>query len=150
MANHHLDRLARDRAIEQSLMAAMEVNEVLRKKRRDAPALVELISTLIGHQDPKNLQLKHDLLSDAQFASLSSRAARLSGHPYSSSSELDRILSLLLEVNTLGLSNFREDDLSFIRDFCLGLNTVFVEELASRNAEPPLARARRPILADLD
>ena len=150
MANHHLDRLARDRAVEQSLVAAMEVNDVLRDRRSDAPGLVELISTLIGHQDPENVQLKRDLLSDSQFASLSSRAAKFSGHPYRSSSDLDRILSLLLAVSKVCLSKFTKDELGFIRDFCLGLNAVFVEELSSRNTEPPLARPPRPILADLD
>ena len=150
MASHHLDRLARDRAVEQSLMAAIEVNDVVRNLRDDAPGLVELIATLIGHQDLEGVASKRELLADLQFASLSSRAAKFSGELYGSASELDRILSLLLRVSRFGLSKFPKEDLEFIRDFCVGLNKVFVEELSSRTSEPPLARARQTLLVGVD
>ncbi len=42
MANHHLNRVARDLAVEQSLDAAIEINEVINHKRQDAPALLKL------------------------------------------------------------------------------------------------------------
>jgi hypothetical protein len=150
MASHHLDRLARDRAVEQSLVAALEVNDVLRDKRKESPALVELISTLTGHRDLENPRLKRDLLADSQFASLSSRAATYSGKDFGSSSELDGILSLLIQASKVGLTSFSKDQLSFIRDFCVGLNSVFVEEISTRMSEPPLARARQPQLASVN
>jgi len=67
MGNHHLDRLARDRAIEQSLVAALEINDVLRGSREDAPGLVELVSALLGSEDPDNLPSKRELLADSHL-----------------------------------------------------------------------------------
>jgi hypothetical protein len=39
MANRHLNRAARDLAVEESLDAAIEIDEVINNKREDAPAL---------------------------------------------------------------------------------------------------------------
>ena len=143
MLSHSLNRFARDVAIEQSLDAAIEMSEVIRGKRSDSPALSDLIHTLMGADIQDGSPSKRDLLSDSQFASISQRAAALSGRYYTSASELSDVLELLLKVNSVGLTKFSPDDLNFIRDFCLGLNQSFVSEAFSRTPEPPLARSRR-------
>jgi hypothetical protein len=142
MTTHHLDRSARDRAVEQSLVAAIEINEVIRNLRSDAPGLLTLITMLLGHPDKDHGNLRRDLLANSQLASLSFRAATSSGQLHGSKPELERILGLLLQVSQLGLDKFSRDDLVVIRDFALGLNRVLVEEISARIAEPPLARSR--------
>lgn len=149
MASRHLDKLARDRAVEQSLIAALEVNEVLNNTRQDSPGLENLVAMLLGRGDHENLPSKRELLADSQFASLSARAAKVTGQIYASADELERILELLLRASKAGLRNFSKDDLGFIRDFCLGLNSVFIEEISSRS-EPPMGRARHPQLVTVD
>ena len=141
MLTHSLNRFARDVAIEQSLDAAIEMSDVIRGKRSDSPALSGLVHTLMGADDQKSSLSK--LLTDSQFASISQRAAALSGRHYTSASQLSDILELLLKVNSVGLTKFTADDLNFIRDFCLGLNQSFVLEAFSRIPEPPLARSRQ-------
>ena len=121
-----------------------------KKTAATRPGLVELVLTLIGQQDPENMPSKRELLADSQFASLSSRAATYSGRPFGSGPQLDRILSLLLRISKVGLTHFSQEDLTFVRDFCLGLNTVFVEEIAARTPEPPLARVRYPQTVAVD
>jgi hypothetical protein len=101
-----LNRFARDLAIEQSLDAAIEVNDVIKGKRPDSPALSGLVHTLLGADDQGGSPSKRDLLSDSQFASISQRAAALSGRHYTSANELSDILDLLLQVNSVGLTIF--------------------------------------------
>src|SRR5580704_401335 len=141
MANHHLNRVARDLAVEQSLDAAIEINEVINDKRQDAPALLKLASLLIGTESEGTAPSKRELLNDSQFASLSFRAAVSPGKDPASPQDLDLILDLLVRVIGAGLANFSRDDLTRIRDFCLGLNREFASEVASRIPEPVIARS---------
>jgi hypothetical protein len=143
MVSHSLNRFARDLAIEQSLDAAIEISDVITGKRSDSPALSVLVHTLMGADDQGVSPSKRDLLSDSQFASISQRAAALSGRLYTSANELSGILELLIQVNSVGLTKCSADDLNFIRDFCLGLNQSFVLEAFSRTPEPPLVRSRQ-------
>jgi hypothetical protein len=143
MANHHLNRVARDLAVEQSLDAAIEINEVINDKRQDAPALLKLASLLIGTESEGTAPSKRELLNDSQFASLSFRAAVSPGKDPASPQDLDLILDLLVRVIGAGLANFSRDDLTRIRDFCLGLNREFASEVASRIPEPVIARSSK-------
>lgn len=83
MANHHINRVARDLAVEQSLDAALELSEIICKKRQDAPALSVLARSLIGTQPEGGAPSHRELLSNSQLASLSFRAANRpeSSHP---------------------------------------------------------------------
>src|ERR1700731_4818096 len=106
MLSHSLNRIARDLAIEQSLDAAIEISDVITGKRSNSPALSNLIHTLMGADDQGVSPSKRDLLTDSQFASISQRAAALSGRHYTSTNELSDILDLLLKVNSVGLTHF--------------------------------------------
>ena len=143
MVNHHLNRVARDLAVEQSLDAAIEINEVINHKRQDAPALLKLASLLIGTHSEGTTPTKRELLNDSQFVSLSFRAAVSTGKAPASPQDLDLILDLLVRVIGAGLANFSPDDLTRIRDFCLGLNCELASEVASRIAEPVIARSSK-------
>jgi hypothetical protein len=79
MLTHSLNRFARDVAIEQSLEAAIEMSDVIAGKRSESPALSNLIHTLMGADIQEGSPSKRDLLGDSQFASISQRAAALSG-----------------------------------------------------------------------
>ena len=148
MATHHLDRSARDRAVEQSLIAAIQINDVIRDLRSDAPGLVELMAMLLGRQDREHLQSRRDLLANSQLASLSFRAAASSGQTHDAQPAVERILDLVLQISRIGLNKFSKEELSILRDFCLGLNSVLVEEISTRGSEPPLARNRpRPLVS---
>jgi hypothetical protein len=145
MAIHHMNRAARDLAVEQSLDAAIEVDEVIRGARSDAPMLNRLVTNLIGTAS-ENGPGKKDLLRDSQFNSLYHRAAISSGRDDAALGEND-ILSLLFTVDSLGVSKFSPDQLAIVRDFCLGLNQELVSESYNRTPEPPLARSRHQKLA---
>lgn len=142
MTNHHLNRVSRDLAVEQSLDAAIEINEVINHKRQDAPALLKLASLLVGTQSEGTARSKRELLNNSQFASLSYRAA-VSGKGPASPQVLDLILDLLMRAIGPGLAEFSQDDLTCIRDFCLGLNRELTSEVASRTPEPVLARSSK-------
>jgi hypothetical protein len=142
MATHHLNRVARDLAVEQSLDAAIELDEVIQGKRTDAPALTELVSTLMGSLGSEQAAVKNVLLSDSQLTSLYHGAARLSGRNYKSTVELNDVVDLLWTINSVGLCDLKPEQLSFVRDFCLGLNKELVAEAFSRVPEAPLSRSR--------
>ncbi|NTF43893.1 hypothetical protein [Rhizobium rhizogenes] len=146
MAIHSFSRVSRDLAVEQSLDAAMEVQEVIEGARTDSPALQSLVGSLIG-SNSGHVPSKKDLLSDARFTSLYHRAASMEGREYASASELDEILELLFAVNSAGLHNFSSSNLLFVRDFCLGLNRELVGEAFGRTPEPAMARGRKQKLA---
>lgn len=150
MTTHHLNRVARDLAVEQSLDAAIEIDEVIQGKRSDSPALTDLVSSLMGSLGGAQAAVRNDLLSDSQFTSLYQRAASSSGRNYASAVELKDVVDLLLTINSGGLARFGKDQLSFVRAFCLGLNKVLVAEAFSRTPESPLSRARHQKLAPAD
>jgi hypothetical protein len=143
MTNHHLNRVSRDLAVEQSLDAAIEINEVINHKRQDAPALLKLASLLVGTQSEGTAPSKRELLNNSQFASLSYRAAVSAGKGPASPQVLDLILDLLMRAIGPGLAEFSQDDLTCIRDFFLGLNRELTSEVASRTPEPVLARSSK-------
>jgi len=150
MATHHLSRIARDLAVEQSLDAAIEIDEVIQRKRVEAPALIELVSNLVGSGTQHPHADKHELLSDSQFTSLYQRAARSPDREYKSAAELNDVVDLLISISTSGLSNLQQSELLFVRDFCLGLNRELVAEAFSRTPEPPLSRSRHQKLKVAD
>jgi hypothetical protein len=137
MTAHHVNRIARDLAVEQSLDAAIELDEVIRGVQQDAPALNRLILDLIGAQGGEPNKIKKDLFNDSRLASLYYRAAASSGQ--ASAEELDHVLDILLLVGAAGIAQVSKDDLAFIRGFCLRLNQELVSEAYSRTPEPPLA-----------
>jgi hypothetical protein len=138
MTTHHLNRVARDLAVEQSLDAAIELDEVIQGKRSDAPALTELVSTLMGSIGGEQAAVKNVLLSDSQLMSLYHGATRLSGRNYT----LNDVVDLLWTINSVGLRHLKPEQLSFVRDFCLGLNKELVAEAFRRSPEPPLSSSR--------
>jgi hypothetical protein len=150
MATHHLNRVARDLAVEQSLDAAIEIDEVIQGRRSDAPALTELVSTLMGSLGSEQAAVKNILLSDSQLTSLYHGAALLSGRNYTSTVELSDAVDLLWTINSVGLHQLKPEQLSFVRDFCLGLNKELVAEAFSRTPEAPLSRSRhqKPVPAN--
>lgn len=145
MTKHHLNRIARDLAVEQSLDAAIEIVEVLKGKRSDSPALAELVSMLSGQV--QNRSVTHDLLSNSQTASLYHRAFAFSGKKYETAADLSDAVSILITVESDNLSKYNSEELSFLRDFCLGLNKELVSEAYHRVPEPPLARKKHKDLA---
>jgi hypothetical protein len=143
MTNHHISRATRDLAVEQSLDAAIEIDEIIRGERTDSPHLTKLVSSLIGTGRDVGSARK-ELLKNSQFSSLYHRAAMLAGHEDDLSLDENDILSLLFLIDSAGLSQFSSDKLAIVRDFCLGLNRQLVSESYSRVPEPPMARSRHP------
>lgn len=143
MVVHGLSRLARDQSIEQSLDAAMEIEEVIAGRAKDAPSLKKLVQTLLGAPDNDGAQSRRHQFRNAQLVSLSQRAATASGRSFKSIEELHDMLSLLLRVSQIGLSAFEPEQLTFIRDFCLGLNRDFVAETYGRISRPAHDRTRQ-------
>jgi hypothetical protein len=141
MTAHRMNRVARDHAVEQSLDAAIEVDEIIRGARLDAPALKQLIFSLIGSPGKELNTIKKDLFNDSRLINLYYRAAASSGH--ASAEELDRVLDILFSAGVTDLAQMPKRDLAFIREFCLGLNQELVSEAFSRTPEPPLARSRQ-------
>jgi hypothetical protein len=133
-----MSRTARDLAVEQSLDAALEIDEVIRGDRNDAPHLQDLVTSLIGTNRDEGTA-KRDLMKNTQFTRLYHRATTSAGQNNISQ---DDILNLLLAIHQLGVKQFNEEQLSIVRRFCLGLNRELVSESYNRAPEPPLARAR--------
>jgi hypothetical protein len=130
MREHHLSRISRDIAVEQSLDAALELTEYLQGIRQQSPALEKLTQILIGTQ-PVAATVRNELLSNAQMANLSSRAIS----PSADSSDKDRLLDiveLLAKVHSLGLNNFSNSQIEILREFCLGINRELVSEAYER------------------
>jgi hypothetical protein len=145
MTNHHMNRATRDLAVEQSLDAAIEIDQVIRGDRAEAPMLSNLVKSLIGSgREPG--PTKKDLLRDSQFSSLYYRAAMSAGSESAGSDE-NSVLNLLLLIDSAGLSHFSQEQLSIVRDFCLGLNRELVSESYNRTPEPPLSRSGQTKLA---
>src|SRR5229473_1322973 len=74
-----VNRVARDLAVEQSLDAAIEIDEAIRGLRQASPAFERLIFTLVGSPANEFNVVKKELLSDSRLASLYYRAAKSSG-----------------------------------------------------------------------
>jgi hypothetical protein len=145
MTSHHINRATRDLAVEQSLDAAIEIDEIIRGERTDSPHLTKLVANLIGSGRDVG-SAKKELLRNSQFSSLYHRAAMLAGQEDRPPDEND-ILSLLFLIDSVGLSQFSSKKLAIVRDFCLGLNRELVSESYSMVPEPPMARSRHPRLA---
>jgi hypothetical protein len=137
-----VNRVARDLAVEESLDAAIEIDEVIREVRQDSPAFSKLIAILIGSPPRELSTIKKDLLSDSRLTSLYYRAAASSGKAGASAEDLDRVLKLLLSAGSTGLAKISRDDLAYVRDFCLGLNQELVAEAFGRSPKSPFARMR--------
>jgi hypothetical protein len=116
-----VNRVARDLAVEQSLDAAIEIDEVIRGIREESPAFGKLISILIGSPANELNAVKKQLLNDSRLASLYYRAAKSSGKATSSVEDVDYVLGLLLSAGSTVLSKISKEDLSFVRDFCIRL-----------------------------
>jgi hypothetical protein len=140
MKTHHMNRTTRDLAVEQSLDAAIEIDEVIRGDRSDSPMLSRLVSSLIGTNRDVG-SAKKELLKDSQFSSLYHRATMSTGG-LEDNDEND-VLNLLFMIDGVGLSQFTPKQLSIVRKFCLGLNQELVSESYNRTPEPPLARSRQ-------
>jgi hypothetical protein len=138
--SHHMNRIARDRAIETSLDAAIELDEAIRKESSKAQSLIELSELLLGTSG-NQVPSKKELLNSPQFASLYYRAASKGVNDHQNHDHLDRLLKFFAKIATIGLDKFDEDDLIFIRNFCLGLNTQLVNEAYSRISMPSTARS---------
>lgn len=142
MAASRLNRAARDQAVEKSLDAAIELDEVIGGTRTDAPALSALASSLIGSR-PDAQSDSRALLNDARLASLYFRAVGRPDNGAYATERLDQILFLFAEINAAGLARFSPTDLAAIRDFCLGLNRELSAEAFCRVPESPFARNPR-------
>ncbi|SFM29571.1 hypothetical protein SAMN03159423_0471 [Bradyrhizobium sp. NFR13] len=142
MALHHMNRSARDLAVEQSLDAAIEIDEVIRGEREDAPHLRALVLSLLGtNRDEGNA--KRDLMQNSQFTRLYHRATSATDGEVGQ----DDLLNLLLAVDDIGVRQFENEQLAIVRRFCLGLNRELVSESYNRLPEPPLARLRNQKLS---
>ena len=145
-----VNRLARDLAVEQSLDAAIEIDEVIRDVRGNSPAFEKLVTSFIGSPAGDFSAVKKDLLSDSRLASLYYRAAKSSGRAEGNADDMDHVLGLLLSAGSVNLSKISKDDLAIVRDFCVSLNQELVSEAFSRTPEPPLARSRQQRFASID
>jgi hypothetical protein len=143
MRPHQANRMVRDLAVEQSLDAAIEIDEVIRGVKQRSPAFQALVSSLVGSPVHEFNAVKKELLSDSRLTSLYYRAMGSSGKSTGSMRDLDQVLELLLSVSSADLSNISRDDLLLVRDFCLGLNQELVSEAFSRTPEPPLSKNRQ-------
>lgn len=140
-------RMARDMAVEQSLDAAIEIDEVVRGLRGASPALESLILNLIGSGGHDLGAVKRELLNNSRLTSLYFNAAKFA-QPVDSTDELDELLSLLLRsIAETNLSAFPKQGLLRIRDFCIGLNKELVSEAFGRNPMPPFATVQKNSLS---
>jgi hypothetical protein len=106
---------------------------------------------VVGTQSEVTAPSKRCLLNDSQLASLSFRAAGSTGKDPASPQDLDLIFNLLMRVIIgPGLGNLSSNELSCIRDFCLGLNRELASEVASRIPEPVIAHSSRVESMPLD
>lgn len=137
----------RDLAVEESLDAAIEIDEVIRGDRRDAPTFEKLIASLIGSPAREFNTAKKELLADSRLTSLCYRAAMSSNNPSGIADSLDRVLELLVSLGSADFSKSSKDELARVRDFCIGLNQELVAEAFTRVPEPPLSRNRQNKLA---
>ena len=133
MKPHQSSRVARELAVEQSLDAAIEVDEVIRGARTDAPTFAKLVLSLIGSPAQEFNAAKKELLADSRLTTLCYRAASSAGTPNGPAENLDRVLELLVSIGSKDFSSVSKDDLLRVRDFCIGLNQELVSE-----AYPPL------------
>ncbi len=140
MTNHHLDRISRDLAVEQSLDAAIEVDGVLTGIRKGSSALAELLQTLT-FDGPGGGGEQHALMDNSQMAALYHRAVSASGREFETTADLEAVVRLLAELNTDELSGYDKGVLEFIREFCLGLNCELVSEAYRRTPEPAIVRS---------
>src|SRR5581483_9777707 len=100
MKPYQSSRVARELAVEQSLDAAIEVDEVIRGTRTDAPTFAGLVLSLIGSPTQEFNAAKKELLADSRLTTLCYRAASSSGAPHSSAENLDRVLELLVAIGS--------------------------------------------------
>jgi hypothetical protein len=135
-------RIARDLAVEQSLDAAIEIDEMIRGDRADAPAFEVLLASLIGSTGLEFNAAKKELLADSRLTSLCYRAAKLSSK-LNVAESFDRMFELLIAIRSANFSQISKDDLSRVRDFCIGLNQELVSEAFARIPDPPLSRSRQ-------
>src|SRR3954469_24747512 len=91
MASYHLNRVARDLAVEQSIDAAIELDEFIRKDRSDAPALARLAATLMGCKRGELNTEKRDLFRDSQTTSLYHRAVAHSASGQGKAGDLNEV-----------------------------------------------------------
>ena len=134
-------RVARDLAVEQSLDAAIELDEVIKGIRDESPAFGRLVMNLIGSPTREVSVIKKDLFSDSRLASLYYRAAAASsGKAAASAEDMDWVLDLLLSAGAARLSTIPQDNLSIVREFCINLNKELIGEAFARTPEPPMAR----------
>ena len=143
MKPHQSNRIARDLAVEQSLDAAIEIDEVIRGVRAQAPTFEDLISSLLGSSAHEFNAVKRELLADSRLTSLCYRAAKSSDKANDSAETLDHILELLVSIGSADFSKISRDDLFRVRDFCIGLNQELVSEAFVRTPEPSLSRSRQ-------
>ncbi|WP_370677335.1 hypothetical protein [Pleomorphomonas sp. PLEO] len=140
-------RMSRDLAVEQSLDAAMEIQEVISGEKVESPALRSLVEALIG-SNGGGVYSKNDLLGKARIASLYGKAYAY-GEAYASSGvvvnqaeQLEPIIDLLLQVDSGNLSNIPKEGLAQIKNFCLGLNRTLAAEAFGRIPDAMQARQR--------
>lgn len=136
------NRIARDLAVEKSLDAAMEIDEVLSGDRDGAPSLKTLFPSFHGTSDHPAFNRK-SLLSDSRTASLYRRAAAASGKVFTSLDDLAAGLESLTKIDADNLKGLDPEDLRFLRNFCLGLNRELITEAYSRATRPALSAANR-------
>ena len=133
----HLNRVTRDQAVEQSLDAAIELDEFMRGDRKDAPALDTLRQIITGSAADKN----------SQTVSLYHRAFVSAGQHATAESDWKKVAELL---NAASIDKYTTEQLILLRDFCLGLNEVLIAEAFNRIPRPPLYRSQSNKLARAD
>ena len=147
MANFHLNRMARDLAVELSLDAAIELDEVIRGKLESTTALFHLAETLT--RDVKG----NPAGESSQTANLYRRAYAhvRSGQQQRPASDISDIVSKLVSVGKGTPLDADPEELQDLRDFCLGLNKELVSESYQRVPESPFTRTSKKDarLADL-
>jgi hypothetical protein len=139
MQSFHINRFARENCIEMSLDAAIELEQVLQKKKDDAPSLKTFTELMLGSKKTNQIS-KKDLLSNPQIANLYRRASGIADGKENEG--VDKILTLFGKICEVGIKNFSAADLEFIRDFCLGVNRQLINESYGRIPMPSTRKDR--------
>ena len=127
----YLGRKAQLEAIDLTLAAAIELDQILRGERHDAPKLDTLTRTLL--QDPEDLNESRSvgLRSCPQAVNLFSRALSDQPHPdVQSTSEMDEkffnLEEILKKTSDGDIEKLTKEEIEEIKIFCLNLNSALL------------------------
>jgi len=129
--------MARDRAVEQSLDAALELDELLRGGSSDSQALAGLVEILMGKSSETHAA------ESSQTANLYRRASAHVRNVQQNTAAVSELVAKLLRFGKGEAKDTNPENLRDLRDFCLGINRELVAEAFRRVPESPFTRTTK-------